>query len=115
MDNKRESAREFTASDIQLFDQEGNQIYKGKINDISGGGVLIVTSEMEGFDSFTEGEELHFVLSIPTGNVSGVAEVAWIDTESSRMGLKFTRILNKEGVANLMAFVADNFLKLGNG
>lgn len=108
--DKREFIREFTASGIKLFDAEGNLICKVQANDISQGGVLVVSLGFEDFEEFDPGDELMFTMEIPTGEVSGIAEVAWTDPEESRMGLKFTRITNKSGVSNLMAFLADGFL-----
>ena len=110
--NKREFIREFTASSIKLFDQDENLIYKGKVNDISAGGILVVSCGLEDLEGFYPGEGIKFTLQIPTGEVSGVAEIAWTDPEESRMGLKFLKILNKDGVSNLMAFVTDGFLKI---
>ena len=74
--NKREFIREFTASSIKLFDQDENLIYKGKVNDISAGGILVVTCGLEDLEDFYPGEGIKFTLQIPTGEVSGVAEIA---------------------------------------
>jgi hypothetical protein len=108
--DKRGFIREFTASGIKLFDLDGKLIYKGRISDISAGGVLVVSYDFEDFEDFYQGEELKFTIQLPTGEVAGIAEVMWTNPEESKMGLRFMEILNKEGVSNLMAFVADGFL-----
>ncbi|MEA3489288.1 MAG: PilZ domain-containing protein [Candidatus Omnitrophota bacterium] len=103
--DKREFAREFSASVIKLFDQEGNLIYRGKISDISAGGVLVISHGVDEWEDFDQGEEMNFTLDIPTGKVSGVAEVVWTRPEDERMGLKFTRILNRQGASDLLTFL----------
>lgn len=109
--DKRRFMREFTSSDIRLYDEEGILIYKGKVRDVSAGGVLVLSGGLDDLVGFEERQEVNFKLSLPTGLVAGIAEIAYVDEEEGKMGLKFTKIVNKEGVSNLMAFVADGFSK----
>lgn len=104
--DKREFIREFITSDIKLYDTEGDFICKVNTYDISAGGVLLVSSGLE-FEKFDTGDEVNFILTIPTGEVSGTAEVIWVDEEEYRMGLKFKKIL--KGASNLVAFIANGF------
>lgn len=103
--DKREFAREFSASGIRLFDAEGKLICKGKISDISAGGVLVISPGFEEFEVFDPEDEVNFILNIPTGEVSGVAEVVWASPEDERMGLKFVKILGRKGSSNLIDFL----------
>ena len=104
--DKRGFKREFIASDIRLYDSEGTLICKVKAYDISASGVLLVSRGLE-LEDFDSGDEVAFILTIPTGEISGTAEVAWIDEEEAHMGLKFKKIL--KGASNLMAFIANGF------
>ncbi len=109
--DKRRFMREFTSSDIKLYDEEGLLMYRGKVSDVSAGGVLVLSGGLDDLVLFEEQQEVNFKLSLPTGLVAGIAEIAYVDNDEGRMGLKFTKIINKEGVSNLMAFVANGFNK----
>lgn len=104
---KRGSMRAFTASSIKLYGPEGEMIYKGKVHDISEGGVLVLSGGLDDLIPFSESQEINFKLSLPTGLVAGTAEIMYVDNDEGRMGLKFVKIVNKEGVSNLMSFVAN--------
>lgn len=108
--DKRKSIREFTASDIEIYDLKGEFICTATVNDISKGGILVALYDTEKFDLFSRGQKIKFQLTVPTGPIAGSAEVSWADNGEARMGLKFTRIENEEGVTNLMAFVAGGFI-----
>ena len=102
--NKREFVRQFLSTSIQLYDAEDSLLCGVKVNDMSQGGVLVVSYGTETFEGFEAGQEVKFIMEITTGMVAGTAEVVWVDTGESKMGLKFTKILNRDGVANLMDF-----------
>lgn len=99
--------REFSSAPINLYDDEGTLICKVKARDISAGGVLVVSHEMEFFEDFEPGDEVNFTLKLPTGEVAGTAEVAWTNPDESSMGLKFKRII--KGDSRLMDFIANGF------
>lgn len=107
--DKRNFMRQFTSSRISLYDAEGGLIYKGNVRDISQGGVLVLSGGLDDLVLFEESQEINFKLSLPTGLVAGIAEITYVDSDEGRMGLKFTKIVNKDGVSNLMAFVANGF------
>ncbi len=107
--DKRKFVREFTTSPIKFIDAEGAVVFKGTVNDISAAGILAVSYDLEDFEGLNVNDEIGFIMSIPTGDVAGVAEVVWMDGEKSRMGLKFIKIVDKASVANLMSFVAAGF------
>jgi c-di-GMP-binding flagellar brake protein YcgR len=92
-----------------LYDAEGELMYKGKVRDISQGGVLVLSGGLDDLLLFEESQEVNFKLNLPTGLVAGTAEVTYVDSDEGRMGLKFTKIVNKDGISNLMAFVANGF------
>jgi len=108
--DRRRFVREFTASGIELSDLEGNFICSANINDISEGGLLVVFYCEDKTKFFTTGKMVKFNMKIPTGAISGVAEVVWSNLKDSQLGLKFTKIENADGFSNLMSFVASGFI-----
>ncbi len=105
--DKRGFMREFTSSIIKLYGPEGEIVYKGKVRDVSAGGVLVLSGGLDDLAEFQESQEINFKLSLPTGLVAGIAEIMYVDNDEGRMGLKFVKIVNRDGAANLMSFVAN--------
>ena len=105
--DKREFMREFTSASINLYDNEGRLICKVTAKDISAGGVLVVSHELEFFEDFEPGDEVNFTLKLPTGEIAGTAEVSWTNPDEASMGLKFKKIL--KGDSRFMDFIANGF------
>lgn len=113
MDNKRGFMPDFTFSLIKLYDEEGELMFKGKVRDVSEKGVLVLAEGLNDLAIFEPDQEIGFGLNLPTGPVLGKAEISYVDDAEGHMGLKFTKILNKDGVHNLKSFVSNGHRRSG--
>jgi hypothetical protein len=112
--DKRGFMPDFTSALITLYDGEGEFMFRGNVRDVSEDGVLVLAEGLNDLAIFEPDQEIGFGLTLPTGRVLGRAEIAYVDDAEGRMGLKFTKILNKDGVNNLKSFVSNGH-HLGSG
>jgi hypothetical protein len=105
--DKRGFMPDFTSSLIKLYDEEGELMFKGNVRDVSEKGVLVLAEGLNDLAVFEPDQEINFGLTLPTGLVLGKAAIDYVDDAEGHMGLKFTKILNKEGVHNLELFVSN--------
>ena len=109
MDN-RKSTRIFANPSIRLSSLEGELVSKPTVNNISKGGALVVFHDPSKSIMFGLNERVKFKLTIPTGQISGLAEISWSNYDESQMGLRFIDIDSESSLPNLIAFISNRLL-----
>ena len=111
---KREFHRLSSATRITLFDANGKELCEGSVLNLSRGGVFIAYLDEEKLKGIKKGDKLKFEFGIPTGRVTGLGEVMWVDTDELQIGISFTAIDNKEGISNLVSYITSSISGWGS-
>ena len=106
---RRKYLRVLAFSSIRLFTAERESIFDGDLLDISKGGVCVANIERLKLESFSIGQKFEFELIIGEAQVTGIATIAWLDSDRSSMGLEYVKIFNDEDRSHLESLLNSGF------
>jgi hypothetical protein len=106
---RRESGRLAGVSEISLFDEDQHPLARASVMDLSMAGVLVAFLPETVTASLPIGQKVRFSFVLPTGEVSGSAEVVRRDMDADELALHLTAVDNERGLPNLLAFLHSVF------
>jgi hypothetical protein len=104
---KRQAARILTGSEIHFRSNQGTDLGAGSVQNVSQGGILVALVGQHALSQVAKGDVVKFRFVLPTGPLSGDAEVAWADSAERTMGLRFLALDDAEGLSRLMEFLGS--------